>query len=166
MSTLLLVILKIAFLALLWFFIFLVAQVIRTDMFGRVATAEDLAAVSGGEPAAAPRKRFGRKEQQTETPLPSKLEVTSGRAEGTWAPLPGDGTAILIGRSADASIDINDDYASSRHARVYSQDGEWIVEDLDSTNGTYVNGQQIQAPTIIGLEDTIRIGRTQLMLER
>ena len=170
MSTLALVALKIGFLALIWIFIFYLAQVIRGDMFGRKVSAEELAS----ESAAAERtsKRQERRKLRKERKDPkaaaknraSRIVVTDGPNAGIWAPLPMTG-AVLLGRSNNATIDIMDDYASSRHARVYDHDGVWVIEDLKSTNGTYVNGQQIVAPTIISPEDNIRIGRTHLALE-
>ncbi len=73
--------------------------------------------------------------------------------------------ATIIGRSADCHIILDDDYVSTRHARVVASDEGLYVEDLGSTNGTYVNGQRITAPTAVGLADTIRIGKTILKLE-
>jgi pSer/pThr/pTyr-binding forkhead associated (FHA) protein len=71
----------------------------------------------------------------------------------------------MIGRGADCQLILDDDYVSTRHARVVRGDNGIYVEDLGSTNGTYVNGQRITAPTTITLADTIRIGKTILKLE-
>lgn len=157
-SSLLLAVLKIVFLALMWIFIFFIGQVIRTDLFGRKVTSEELADVSAEASAHEGRRRSRRRSR------PTHLVVTDGSAQGASASLPRTG-AILIGRSTNADIDIEDDYASSRHARVYNHSGVWVIEDLQSTNGTYVNGHQITQPTIIGAEDSVRIGRTHLVLE-
>lgn len=165
MSAFLLIALKVAFLVLLWGFILFVALVIRTDLFGRRVTAEELA--GAGAVADQPRRRR-RRERAAETPSlqrPNVVRVTTGRAAGTAVALPTGNSPLLIGRAADAGLDIEDDYASSRHARIYSHEDGWVIEDLQSTNGTYVNGQAISAPTLIGPEDTVRIGRSQLVLE-
>ena len=71
----------------------------------------------------------------------------------------------MIGRGADCQIILYDDYVSTRHARVIAGPNGIYAEDLGSTNGTYVNGQRITAPTTIGLADTLRIGKTILKLE-
>ena len=72
---------------------------------------------------------------------------------------------VLIGRGSDCQLILDDDYVSTRHARVVAGDEGPYVEDLGSTNGTYVNGQRITAPTSVSLVDTIRIGKTVLKLE-
>ena len=73
---------------------------------------------------------------------------------------------ITIGRANDATLVLNDDYASSRHARLFPQDGQWIVEDLGSTNGTYLDRQKVTQPTPVPLGVPIRIGKTVLELRR
>jgi len=67
-----------------------------------------------------------------------------------------------IGRSPEADVVIDDPYASELHARVETRDGEILVHDLGSTNGTYVNGRRIIAPTPVGRGDTVQIGKTIL----
>ena len=73
---------------------------------------------------------------------------------------------ITIGRSNDATLVLNDDYASSRHARLFPQDGQWIVEDLGSTNGTYLDRQKVTQPIPVPTGVPIRIGKTVLELRR
>ena len=75
------------------------------------------------------------------------------------------GQEIILGRASACELDVDDDYASSRHAKIWHDDEGFVVEDLASTNGTYVNGQQISQPTRINVGDVIRIGRSQMQLE-
>jgi pSer/pThr/pTyr-binding forkhead associated (FHA) protein len=76
------------------------------------------------------------------------------------------GAPILVGRANDSTIVVTDDYASSRHARIFAQDGQWIVEDLNSTNGTYLGRSKVTRPTPVPLGVPIRIGKTVLELRK
>ncbi|SER90410.1 FHA domain-containing protein [Propionibacterium cyclohexanicum] len=157
MSAIVLATLKVAYLLLMWLFVLFVASTIRTDLFGRPVTAEDLAL-----PGARRGRRIRRAEPQP--PQLTRLVVTAGQRLGAEVPLEDE---VTIGRSADSTLDIDDDYASSRHARLWRDAaGRWVLADLQSTNGTYVNGVKIEEPTVVGGEDVIRIGRSQLKLER
>ena len=73
---------------------------------------------------------------------------------------------INLGRAADSTLLLDDDYASGRHARVFYDDKSWFVEDLGSTNGTHVNGERITAPTQLQAGTQLRIGTTVLELRR
>jgi pSer/pThr/pTyr-binding forkhead associated (FHA) protein len=90
--------------------------------------------------------------------------VTEGPLAGTTIPLTDQ--QITIGRAADATLVVNDDYASTRHARLYPQNGEWIVEDLGSTNGTYLDRHKVIQPTPLTVGVPVRIGKTVLELRR
>jgi pSer/pThr/pTyr-binding forkhead associated (FHA) protein len=92
------------------------------------------------------------------------LFVTEGAVAGTSIGL--SDQQITIGRANDATLVLNDDYASSRHARLFPQDGQWIVEDLGSTNGTYLDRQKVTRPTPVPPGVPIRIGKTVLELRR
>lgn len=155
MNDLIIAVIKVSFLALLWLFILFVANVIRTDMMGRKVPAADLPKI-----APAPKRRgFGRNKQ-----VPTKLVVVQGRQQGLEVPV---AQVINLGRSADSTINLDDDYASTRHAQLVQVDAErWAVHDLRSTNGTFVNGARVEAPVQIRIGDVVRIGRTQLKLER
>jgi pSer/pThr/pTyr-binding forkhead associated (FHA) protein len=80
------------------------------------------------------------------------------------APL--DGQPVTIGRGSDCQIKLDDDYSSTRHARVFLSDGQWWVEDLGSTNGTYLDGQRITRPVQAEIGGSIRIGRTTLTIAK
>ena len=73
---------------------------------------------------------------------------------------------LLIGRGNDAAIRLDDDYVSTRHARIASSGEQWFVEDLGSTNGTYVGTSRISQATAIQLGTQIRIGKTILELRK
>jgi pSer/pThr/pTyr-binding forkhead associated (FHA) protein len=92
------------------------------------------------------------------------LLVTAGNLAGTTIELADQ--QITVGRAADATLVLTDDYASTRHARLYPQNGEWIVEDLGSTNGTYLDRQKVTQPTPIPIGMPVRIGKTVLELRK
>lgn len=168
MSDILLSALKIGYLALLWVFVLLAANVIRTDLFGRRVPAAEIPAQQS--PAPRPAKQSRREKRQRSaapaaTSTPGRLLVTNGPQVGMAAEVDQAGTYVVIGRSADCAIVLDDDFVSTRHARVVNGETGLYLEDLGSTNGTYVNGRRITAPTSVGTEDEIRIGRTILKLE-
>jgi len=142
---------RFGFLLLLWLFIFAAFRVVRADLFGgrvgRVASVPPRAAAAG-------RKRGTRG--------PRHLVVTAGPLTGTRITL-GE-QAILIGRADDSTLVLTDDFASSRHARLTNRSGQWYVEDLGSTNGTYLDQQRVQGPLLISPGQPIRIGQTVLEL--
>jgi pSer/pThr/pTyr-binding forkhead associated (FHA) protein len=158
MSEIALTVLKVLFLALLWLFIASAVSVIRTDLFGRTVPMPDQPGGQELEQPAPPPKKTKRTRG-----APRVLTITQGSQAGQSAAL-ADGV-ILIGRGADAQLSLDDDYVSTRHARVVSGENGIYLEDLGSTNGSYVNNQRITAPTTVTLSDTIRIGRTTLRLE-
>ncbi|MDF3142361.1 FHA domain-containing protein, partial [Streptomyces sp. T21Q-yed] len=96
---------------------------------------------------------------------PTKLVVSEGTLTGTTVAL--QAQTITLGRAHDSTIVLDDDYASSRHARIYpDRDGQWIVEDLGSTNGTYLDRTRLTTPTPIPLGAPIRIGKTVIELRK
>ena len=158
MSEIALTVIKVLFLALLWLFILSAVSVIRSDLFGRTVRSGDQPGAQELESPPPPPKRTKRPRGE-----PRVLVVTQGSQAGQSAAL-ADGV-IMIGRGADCQIILDDDYVSTRHARVVSGENGIYVEDLGSTNGSYVNGQRITAPTTITMSDTVRIGKTILKLE-
>ena len=160
MSTLTLLLIRLAFLAILWLFVIAAVGVVRTDMFG--ASRSSRKARRQLKAAARPTRppRSGRNNRSE----PNRLLVTSGALAGTSLGLTDQ--QITVGRANDATLVLNDDYASSRHARLFPQDGQWIVEDLGSTNGTYIDRQKVTQPTPVPVGVPIRIGKTVLELRR
>ncbi|WP_067430179.1 FHA domain-containing protein FhaB/FipA [Nocardioides jensenii] len=157
MSELTLFLIRFAYLAILWIFVLSAISVIRTDMFG--ARMPSPAARQGGgrapkAPKAPPRRRGS----------PTHVAVVEGSNAGERADLAE--APILIGRGPDAAIRLDDDYVSTRHARIAASGDEWFVEDLGSTNGTYVGSARITQPTTLALGTQVRIGKTILELRK
>jgi hypothetical protein len=94
----------------------------------------------------------------------SRLVITSGPKVGTEFPLTAE--SITIGRSTDSSLVIRDDYTSTHHARLMLWNGEWMIQDLDSTNGTFLSGSRVAVPTPVPLNAPVKIGATTFELRR
>ncbi|MGW3665458.1 FHA domain-containing protein FhaB/FipA [Streptomyces sp. NPDC005141] len=175
MSELTLTVMRLGFLAVLWLFVIVAVQVIRSDLFGtrvtqRGSRREAARPQQAARQAAAPPQQ--RQQQQPPSGggrqrrgAPSKLVVSEGTLTGTTVAL--QGQTITLGRAHDSTIVLDDDYASSRHARIYpDRDGQWIVEDLGSTNGTYLDRSRLTTPTPVPLGAPIRIGKTVIELRK
>jgi pSer/pThr/pTyr-binding forkhead associated (FHA) protein len=147
---------RIGFLILLCLFVLAAMRVVRSD--------RRYAAEPRGE-AGSGRSR-GRQQDQRQAPAgrlhPTILVVTAGSLSGTRLRLgPG---PILIGRAEDSTLVLDDDYASTRHARLTQQGQEYFLEDLGSTNGTYLDRVRVTTPTPVPIGVPIRIGRTVIEL--
>ena len=167
MNALTLTVIRIAFLALLWLFVIAAVGVVRTDLFGTSAPSRRQARVprqQRGMPAPPPKPARPARNGRPGRSVPQQLLVTAGALAGTSLGLADQ--QITIGRANDATLVLNDDYASTRHARLFPQDGQWIVEDLGSTNGTYLDRQKVTRPTPVPVGVPIRIGKTVLELRR
>jgi pSer/pThr/pTyr-binding forkhead associated (FHA) protein len=162
MNALELTLIRIGFLAVLWLFVIAAVGVVRTDLFGQASQRRKRSA-AGGQPARQPRQRAA-KPARTARSAPQQLLVTAGALAGTSLGLADQ--QITIGRADDATLVLSDDYASTRHARLFPQDGQWLVEDLGSTNGTYLDRQKVTQPTPVPIGVPIRIGKTVLELRR
>ena len=160
MSELTLFLIRMAFLAILWIFVLSAISVIRSDMFG--ARVPETA--RNGAPAPARKGKAPKANKKPRRGAPTHLLVVEGENPGTRAELAD--APLLIGRGSDAAIKLDDDYVSTRHARVASSGDEWFVEDLGSTNGTYVGPVRITQPTTIGLGVQVRVGKTILELRK
>jgi pSer/pThr/pTyr-binding forkhead associated (FHA) protein len=168
MSELTLTVMRLGFLAVLWLFVIVAVQVIRSDLFGTRVTQR-----SARRPDARPQQRQAPQARQQPAKsrgrsgrgAPTKLVVSEGSLTGTTVAL--QGQTITLGRAHDSTIVLDDDYASSRHARIFpDRDGQWIVEDLGSTNGTYLDRTRLTTPTPIPPGAPIRIGKTVIELRK
>ncbi|NUS74541.1 MAG: FHA domain-containing protein [Corynebacteriales bacterium] len=159
MPELVLAIARFGFLILLWVFVFSIAGVIKRDVFG--ARAQSLVASPRGvsfPPAPAATRPAKVKKGKTA----KVLVVTEGALAGTRIPL-GD-APISLGRAEDSTLVLTDDFASTRHARLSPRTGQWLLEDLGSTNGTYLDRAKVTGPTPVPVGAPIRIGRTVIEL--
>jgi hypothetical protein len=149
-------VMRFAFLALLWLFVWGLVKVIRNEL--RASSAPRVSAV--GRP-----RRSKRQSSADQRPVKrgvSQLVVTEGSLAGTRVSLTG--KPIFIGRANDSTLVLTDDYASTRHARISETNGVWYLEDLGSTNGTYVGQNKVTGPVPLEAGVTVRIGKTLMEL--
>ncbi len=157
-SALVVAVVKYGLLALLWLFVLSAVRVIRRDLAApRPVRAPAPAPVAPPAPAAAtpaaPRRSSARVLVVTEGPL-AGTSVTLGQ------------TPVTLGRADGSTLVLTDDYASNNHARLSPRDGAWYVEDLGSTNGTFLGSARVSGPTPVPLGAPLRIGQTVLELRR
>ncbi|TFB49872.1 FHA domain-containing protein FhaB/FipA [Cryobacterium tagatosivorans] len=179
-SELTLLVLRLGFLLLLWLFIFGIVYALRSDLFGqRARKMQPDAAAAAPAPspvfpasATAPTEAVSRPvvspdsggTEKATAQSATRLVITSGPKAGTEFPLGGE--PITIGRSGDSSLVIRDDYTSTHHARLMLWHDDWMIQDLDSTNGTFLAGSRIAVPTPVPLNTTVKIGATSFELRR
>jgi hypothetical protein len=146
---------RVGFLILLWLFVLAALRVVRSDLYA-----------ASGLKVAIPGLRRGKDKQRPAAKgagkAPRQLIVTHGVLAGTRITL--DGRPITIGRADDSTLVLDDDYASTRHARISLRGADWYVEDLGSTNGTYLDRAKVTAPLRVPLGVPIRIGKTVIEL--
>lgn len=187
MSDLTLLILRLAFLAVLWAFVFAIVYALRSDLFGQKvrrlpvdATGDPFAQAPAAPVAQAPAPQVSNPNAATSqirssappAPVPpaptsgnsARLVITSGPKEGLEIELPRE--QLTIGRSSESGLVIRDDYTSTHHARLMLWNNGWVIQDLDSTNGTYLDGKRVTVPTPIPNNTPIKIGTTTFELRR
>jgi pSer/pThr/pTyr-binding forkhead associated (FHA) protein len=147
-----LTVLKIVLLLLLYFFVWRAVRTVTVDLYG------------GREPRARPAEPRRRAPRRQRRGAPSKVVVLDERGgrSGTHR-LSG---TIQIGRASSCQIRPNDTYVSQFHARISNRNGSWVVEDLGSTNGTYLNQRKVTVPTELTTGDRIRVGKTILEVRK
>ncbi|MCY7324952.1 MAG: FHA domain-containing protein [Microbacteriaceae bacterium] len=178
MSDLTLLILRLAFLLVLWGFVFAVVYALRTDLFGQRVRRQSVpdAAAAAPAPSAPPSVAPVQRPQTPANSLPhstappatstsaNRLVITSGPRSGVEMPL--SNQPLTVGRSSESGLVIRDDYTSTHHARLMLLNDSWVIQDLDSTNGTFLDGSRVVVPTQIPLNTAVRIGTTSFELRR
>ncbi len=186
MSELTLTLIQVGFLALLWLMVLSVATVMRSDLFARrrarstrsdaragkaQARAQQKAVKAQEKAQAKAQKRApgatvpsGQAKSRPKSGGPRLLLVTAGAQQGVTVEL-GAGP-ITVGRAPENTLPLEDDYVSSRHARLYPYEGAWVVEDLGSTNGTFLDKTRVMTPTVVPLGAQVRLGKTVLELRK
>lgn len=160
MSALLITLLRFGFLALLWIFVFVVVVTVRRDLFGTSIRSRG----KNKNPAKKSSKKAKTNTQhRLSTSSEPMLVVLEGPLIGTRLSLTSG--SITVGRSPDSSLVVDDGYASSRHARFYRDANRIIVEDLNSTNGTWIGGVQITQPTVLPAGVPVTIGKTTMEVQ-
>jgi len=144
-----LTVLKVVFLALLYFFIYRAIRSVVVDLRPARATA-------GREKPAAKAKGGGKAPRSMLVLDEHGSKIETVRLDGT----------LQVGRADACQVRLPDTYVSSFHARIYSPDGSWYVEDLGSPNGTYLNQRRVTAPAELRAGDRVRIAKTTLEFRR
>ena len=160
MSELALFLVRTGFLALLWIFIFSIISVIRADLFGqkvvsKVASANlpnAFVAATGSTPAS----------PKTAEQKATKLVVTAGEKVGTEIALAG--RQLTIGRAGDSDLVVDDEFTSTHHAKLVFINGDWLIQDLDSTNGTLLDGKKVVTTIVVPMNTQVRVGQTSFEL--
>ncbi|MDF2666638.1 MAG: hypothetical protein K0R81_2488 [Microbacterium sp.] len=178
MSPLTLLLLQGGFLVLMWFFVFGVVYSLRADLFGvkvRKLPEPAASAPSAPAPVASPDAVTTQvKRPAAPAPAPagglattdtvSRIVITSGPKVGLELPL---GTEPLtIGRSSESGLVVRDDYTSSHHARLVLWGNQWMLQDLDSTNGTTHDGVRVASPVQVKVGAPIKVGATTFELRK
>lgn len=184
MSELTLLLIRVGFLVLLWFFVFALIYSLRADLFGVRARklpeggAPDTPAPSpaivrtpsNAAASNAPTEALQRPAKPAATGDPattstvSRIVITSGPKAGLEIPL---GTEPLtIGRSRESGLVIRDDYTSSHHARLVLWGEQWMLQDLDSTNGSFQDGDRVASPVPIRVGSSLKVGATTFELRK
>jgi hypothetical protein len=150
--------LQFGFLAILYLFLMWVVRSARKDLIG--GANEDVP-MAGGAAAAPARERGGWDLRSGVRPRLTVVAATNFEA-GTQFEI---GESATMGRAPSSEIPIEDPFASAAHARIFPRGQFMYIEDMGSTNGTYLNGRQLRRPEQLKVADTIRIGDTEYRYE-
>ena len=149
-----LTVLKVVFLALLYFFVYRAIRAVVVDLRGPQTWR--------AEP---PRQRAAQPTPQRERKKEPRTVVVLAEQGNRLASVALQGN-LQVGRADACQIKLSDTYVSTFHARIFSRDGQWYVEDLGSTNGTYMNQRRVTSPVEVRAGDRIRVGKTTLEFRR
>jgi pSer/pThr/pTyr-binding forkhead associated (FHA) protein len=151
-SELTLTVIKLGFLAVLWLLVLSVTSAMRADLFGV-------------RPAKTPKQtRRAAKPAKPARGAPSKVVIVDGPDKDRSLSL--ETAPVTFGRGPDCSLPLADEYVSTQHARLVPHEGQWYVEDLGSTNGTYIGNERLTRPTMVGAKSRVRLGKTVLELRK
>jgi hypothetical protein len=153
-SDLTLTVIKLGFLAVLWLLVLSVVSAMRADLFGV-------------RPAAKSGKEVPRQNSKRPKPsrgAPSKVVIVDGPDKNYSVPL--EGAPVTFGRGTECTVPLSDEYVSTAHARLLFHDGQWYVEDLGSTNGTYLGSERLTRSMPVGARSRVRLGKTVLELRK
>lgn len=175
MTELTFALLKYGFLILLWVFAWLAVRSLRKDIESfsprpsrsrqrRKRRAHQASSTTANAMAEPQRSNVSSPRPTASGNEPALLVIIDGPLAGSSIPL--NGEAITMGRSASNTVVLDDEFVSSHHARIYpdAASGQWVIEDLGSTNGTIVNDQRLNVPTILPPRMPVRIGATTFEL--
>ena len=163
MSELALFIVRLGFVAVLWIFVFSIISVIRADLFGqkvvsRVAAANAPEVISAPVGNSAPIVGMPSLVSEPTGSTATKLVIIEGERTGQMVRL--ERREITIGRSPDSDLIVDDEYASTHHAKLILINNDWLIQDLNSTNGTYLDGSRVGTPAVVKLNTPVRVGKT------
>jgi hypothetical protein len=152
------VVLQFGFLAVLYLFLLWVVRSARRDLAGGANTDVPMA---GGQAAAPPRERGGWDLRQGVRPRLAVVAAMNFQPGHEFEI----GESATMGRAPSSDVPIEDPFASSAHARIFPRGQFMYIEDMGSTNGTYLNGRQLRRPEQLKPGDTVRIGETEYRYE-
>jgi hypothetical protein len=159
-SELALFLVRIGFVAVLWIFILSLLSVIRADLYGRRVISR-IAKQNAPSLAAGSVTELGLVEGDSFEP--TQIAIITGRNAGSSLPIDGK-KELLIGRAASSDLVISDEFASGMHAKLVLVGEDWVLQDLNSTNGTFLDGKKVTTPATIRAGMNIRIGTTNFEL--
>ena len=178
MSELALFLVRAAFVVVLWIFIFTLISVVRSDLFGqkvvrkvvkantpKVLSTPVLPTAAAGQTVAGipgQNQASAKSPAKTNSANPERLLITAGDKAGYQLRLAG--REITIGRAENSDLVIDDEFASTHHARLVKMEDGWVVQDLNSTNGTFLDGKKVTTPVALKLGAEVRIGKTAFEL--
>jgi pSer/pThr/pTyr-binding forkhead associated (FHA) protein len=157
----LLTILKLCLLALLYLFFLRVIRAVWVEVGGPRLRSASRTAHTAPPPGPPPRTAGRGKRKGPGAGGPALVVVAPPEQEGRCYPL---GEELTVGRAAGCQVTLDDTYVSQIHARVFVRDGQVYVEDLGSTNGTYLNRTKVAGPMLVGPGDRLQVGSTVLEL--
>ncbi len=165
MSELALFLVRIGFVAVLWIFIFSIISVIRADLFGQrvVSKATERNApqvLSTPIIPAAPTGVVSVTSSATGTASASATRLVVTEGDNTGREIALTGREIHIGRAPNSDLVVTDEYASTQHAKLVLMNDDWLIQDLNSTNGTFLAGARVGTPAVVKLNTPVKVGKT------